>query len=59
MRCAVCSHLKQDANEKHTKIQQLRFWCPHQDCQAHVCEEHKSKVHNYVKHGIELQKYHN
>ena len=59
MRCAVCSHLKRHATHQYRKVRQSRYWCPHQDCQAHVCEEHRSKVHNYAKLGIELRKYHN
>ena len=63
VRCAVCSHIANVSGIRgslaSTQIRRSKFWCPHPDCCAHACREHRDIIHSYIEDRIFLQKYHN
>ena len=65
--CAVCLHLKKTETTRPTrnsrnpnfKLQKSKYWCPHEDCRAHACPDHRGDIHIYASNGINLSSYHN
>ena len=62
MNCTVCMHLKQICTVTREgslhKVCKSKYWCPHPDCRAHTCTDHHVEIHDYLKKGICLSKYH-
>ena len=64
MRCAVCSYLAQEEKKgtrdgcSARKIGRTPMWCPHLNCRAHACREHRNDVHKLSELGIDLSKFH-
>ena len=61
MSSAVCLFIKKHRVTRTVSFKPRRtpYWCPHPDCEAHVCKEHRREVHSYSKEGINLKTYHN
>lgn len=66
VRCAVCLYLAQE-EKKGTRdrdrttprmIGRTPMWCPHINCRAHACREHRNSVHKLSELGVNLTKFH-
>ena len=64
VRCAVCLYNKSELKRcgqdtSNFKVKRTKYWCPHPDCRAHACGEHRVQVHTFVDSGIKISKFHN
>ena len=57
--CAVCLDLKKTKKSNNIKPCPTKFWCPHTNCRAHACKDHRADIHIYTANGNKLSKYHN
>ena len=60
VRCVVCSYNKSVGIRTRgvsREIPRSQHWCPHPNCQVHVCRMHWAVVHDFHKSGVNLKKY--
>ena len=56
--CTRLPNINKSWAKKYRKLSQN--WCPHPDCQVHVCDEHRFIVHDFKvkeKRGINIRSY--